>query len=161
MSLKLITKLSQLHEAIAVPSLSVVDFYASWCPPCKMITPKLTQLATEKPHIQFIKIDVDLSQEISSFYKIKAMPTFIFFKNNKQVEMFEGADWGKLLEICEKYGDNNNINNINNNNISIPPDNVLLNMSTKELLNIISGRNISTVGLVEKGDLVEELKKHR
>ena len=57
----------------------VVDFYADWCQPCKMISPVFTELATDYKTIKCIKVNVDHSPEICSRCGIKSMPTFHFY----------------------------------------------------------------------------------
>jgi thioredoxin 1 len=59
--------------------IAVVDCYATWCGPCKLIGPLVDQLNKEKK-VPVIKIDVDLSQELSVSYEIQCMPTFLLIK---------------------------------------------------------------------------------
>lgn len=81
----------------AASKLVVVDFTAQWCGPCKMIAPALAQAAKDNPDIIVLKVDVDEQDEITQEYGIAAMPTFLFFKNGKQVKEFSGANKEKLL----------------------------------------------------------------
>eukprot|EP00658_Telonema_sp_P-2_P048836 TRINITY_DN3713_c0_g1_i8.p2 TRINITY_DN3713_c0_g1~~TRINITY_DN3713_c0_g1_i8.p2 ORF type:complete len:106 (-),score=49.25 TRINITY_DN3713_c0_g1_i8:170-487(-) len=104
MPVRAITALADLTTTIASTQLTVVDFTASWCGPCKMIAPKLEALSNEKPDIQFIKVDVDAAAEIARTYKIQAMPTFMFFKSGVQVHTFQGADVNQLNETIKKHG---------------------------------------------------------
>src|SRR5207249_108417 len=61
--------------------LVVVDFYATWCPPCHFISPKVEQLATKlKDEVIFLKVDVDESELLAAEYGIEAMPTFVYIK---------------------------------------------------------------------------------
>ena len=81
-------------------TLVVVDFFATWCGPCKMIAPKLEEMATEQGQsILVLKVDVDECEEIATEYNISSMPTFIFFKNSKVVTQFSGANFDKLKQI--------------------------------------------------------------
>lgn len=68
----------------------VVDFYANWCGPCKVLSPTLEQLSQEMNDVKFIKIDVDKHEEIARLYGIMSIPTLIFFKNGKQVNKHIG-----------------------------------------------------------------------
>ena len=70
----------------------LVDFWAEWCGPCKMLSPVLEQLAKEwKGRITVIKINTDQKPEISSRYNISGIPTVIMFKNGKEVLRISGA----------------------------------------------------------------------
>ena len=79
--------------------LVVVDFYATWCGPCKIIAPKLEALATEyKDEIIVLKVDVDENEEVAAEYQIEAMPTFVFIKRNATVARLVGANEAKVRE---------------------------------------------------------------
>ncbi|XP_054005072.1 thioredoxin-2 [Hylaeus anthracinus] len=82
--------------ASAGDKLIVIDFYATWCGPCKMIAPKIEELSKEMPDVVFLKVDVDECEDVAEKYKITSMPTFILLKNGKQVESFSGANYEKL-----------------------------------------------------------------
>jgi thioredoxin 1 len=153
MSVRAIKALSEFTTTIASAQLTVVDFTATWCGPCKMIAPKFDQLATEKPFVQFVKVDVDAAPEIARTYQIQAMPTFMFFKNGAQVHTFQGADWNQLTATVDKLG--------TAPPPPIPSDEVLSAMPIKELLALMKARHIDASGLPEKQDLVNEIKKYR
>ncbi|XP_066153975.1 thioredoxin-2 [Euwallacea fornicatus] len=76
--------------------LVVIDFFATWCGPCKIIGPKLDELAKEYPDIHILKVDVDECEEIAMDYNISSMPTFVFIKNKSVVLTFSGANYEKL-----------------------------------------------------------------
>uniref|UniRef100_A0A0K8TPJ4 Thioredoxin n=1 Tax=Tabanus bromius TaxID=304241 RepID=A0A0K8TPJ4_TABBR len=81
----------------AADKVVVVDFFATWCGPCKVIAPKLEEFAaTYVDKIVVLKVDVDECEELASEYDISSMPTFIFIKNSKVVEKFSGANADKL-----------------------------------------------------------------
>ncbi len=64
----------------------IVDFYADWCGPCKMLAPILKQVKdTMGDSIKIVKIDVDKNQAIASKYQVRGVPTMILFKNGKQL----------------------------------------------------------------------------
>ncbi|KAI5701556.1 thioredoxin-2-like isoform X2 [Diaphorina citri] len=95
------TKVSDMADlkakfADAGDKLIVIDFYATWCGPCKMIAPKIEELASEFPDVVFLKVDVDESEDIAMAYDISSMPTFVFVKSTAKVEQFSGANFDKL-----------------------------------------------------------------
>ncbi|KAJ2745728.1 hypothetical protein GGI20_001952 [Coemansia sp. BCRC 34301] len=77
---------SHFAEIIANHSKVVVDFTATWCGPCKVISPKFAKLAAEFPDVAFLKVDVDDVSEVAQAQGITAMPTFKFFVDGKQSE---------------------------------------------------------------------------
>lgn len=93
---KQVQALSDFNQEIAYSGLTVVDFYATWCGPCKMIAPIVEKLAESVPAAHFIKVDVEESPDIAKEYGISAMPTFLFFKNGEKIETVVGANVGKL-----------------------------------------------------------------
>ncbi|TLD04574.1 thioredoxin-like protein, partial [Venturia nashicola] len=111
-------KLNHIASAAALDTLMsnntyvVVDFYADWCGPCKAIAPSYAALA--KQHsipgvLAFAKVNVDHAQDAAARYRVSAMPTFMFFKEGKQVAvngqaMIQGADPRSLSAAAEKLG---------------------------------------------------------
>ena len=78
--------MENFNDIIKSGKLTLVDFYATWCGPCKMIHPVLEQLKDELgDSIRIIKIDVDKNEAISSQYRIMSVPTFMLFKNGEVV----------------------------------------------------------------------------
>jgi len=70
----------------------LVDFYATWCGPCKMIAPTVEQLAAEfAGKVKVVKLDVDEASDIASQYSIMSVPTLMFFKDGKVVDKVLGA----------------------------------------------------------------------
>lgn len=83
---------------------SCLTVYADWCGPCKMIAPTFESLATKytKPkRIAFAKIDVDKLRDVASQYGVRAMPTFMIFKNGSPIETIQGANPPKLTQAVE------------------------------------------------------------
>jgi thioredoxin 1 len=70
----------------------LVDFWAEWCPPCKMLGPELDKLAKEwKDQITIIKVNTDEKQNLANQYQISGIPTLILFKNGKEIKRSSGA----------------------------------------------------------------------
>lgn len=69
----------------------VVDFFATWCPPCKMLAPIFDELSLEmEGRVKFIKVDVDSSTNIANEYNITNVPAIVIFKNGEKKEMLVG-----------------------------------------------------------------------
>ncbi|CAL5193877.1 unnamed protein product [Lathyrus oleraceus] len=89
--------------------LIVVDFTASWCGPCRFMAPTFAELAKEKPHIIFLKVDVDELKTLAEEWGIRAMPTFLFFKEGKEVDRLVGANKVELQKITTKHGESSSV----------------------------------------------------
>jgi thioredoxin 1 len=72
--------------------LAVVDFWATWCAPCRMIAPIVEQLATEYAgKAKVAKLDVDHNQKTAARFNVRSIPTILFFKDGKLVDQVVGA----------------------------------------------------------------------
>lgn len=69
----------------------LVDFFATWCGPCRMIAPLLEEIAAEHPEYKIVKIDVDEAPELASKYEIMNIPTLLVIKNGEVVKRHTGA----------------------------------------------------------------------
>ena len=78
--------------------LVLVDFYADWCGPCKMISPIIEQLASERANTKFIKVNVDIHEDIARSYGIMSIPTIIVFKNGEIVNQNIGFAPKEVIE---------------------------------------------------------------
>ena len=78
-------------EVLKAKGVVLVDFYATWCGPCKMTGPIIEQLTEEVKNVKFVKVDVDQNQELSSKYKVFSIPTFLIFKDGHVAGQFVGA----------------------------------------------------------------------
>jgi len=80
--------------------LTVVDFWATWCAPCRMIAPVLEQLAEEYAgKARVAKLDVDTNVRTASRFQVRSIPTLLFFKNGKIVDQVIGAVPKQQLEM--------------------------------------------------------------
>ncbi|KAK4545910.1 hypothetical protein LTR36_002474 [Oleoguttula mirabilis] len=97
MTSKVVSVTSQQHfkSITASSTYTIVDFYADWCGPCKVISPIFEQLAAaeSKPgRIVFCKVNVDNQREVAGIYGISAMPTFLILKGSSVKETVRGAN---------------------------------------------------------------------
>jgi thioredoxin 1 len=82
------------HQGVAV-----VDFWATWCGPCRMIAPMLEQLSVEfAGQVKVCKLDVDANQRTSMRFNVRSIPTLLFFKDGKAVDQVIGAVPKSVLE---------------------------------------------------------------
>ena len=69
----------------------LLDFFASWCGPCKMVAPILDEIAAERQDIKVCKVDIDEQPELASRYRIMSVPTLMVMKDGRIVEQSIGA----------------------------------------------------------------------
>ena len=80
----------------------LVDFFATWCGPCKMLSPVVDQLSEEIPDVKFVKVDVDEAQELAGRYNVMSIPTLAFFKNGELANTIVGVQPKGVIESMLK-----------------------------------------------------------
>lgn len=94
----------EFYELSKTDTVTVFDFWAPWCGPCKMLAPVLEEVSNELTNIEFYKINVDENQEAASEYGVMAIPTLLIFKNGELLEEKSGyLPKEALLELLSKY----------------------------------------------------------
>ena len=68
----------------------VVDFFATWCGPCKMLAPVFEELSEELTDVNFVKVDIDQSMDLAQKFRIVSVPTMKIFKNGEEVDTLMG-----------------------------------------------------------------------
>ena len=83
--------------------LVLVDFYADWCGPCKMLTPVLEEINNEDEEVRVIKVNIDDAKFLANYYKIQSIPTLILLKNGQFLHRITGFSPKKTIqELIEK-----------------------------------------------------------
>ena len=100
-----VTTASFEKEVLKWPGTVLVDFWATWCPPCRMIAPILDSLSKEKSgQLKVAKVNVDEEPQLSARYNISSIPTLIIFQNGKIVQQASGAmPKAQLIKWVEPY----------------------------------------------------------
>lgn len=95
---------SNNFAAITKRVIVVVDFWAPWCAPCKMMAPILNDIAESEPDITIAKLNVDNQQQLAAKFAIRGIPTMVIFKNGKEVKRFTGVKTKSvILNEVEKF----------------------------------------------------------
>lgn len=94
-----ITSAADFQKAISSDKLVVVDFFAEWCGPCKMIAPMLEKFAVQYADgTEFYKVDVDGLPDVARANEVSAMPTLVFFKSGKKIATVVGANLAAIKQ---------------------------------------------------------------
>lgn len=95
-----ITKENFESEVLKSDKPVLVDFFATWCGPCKMLMPTIDEIANEHTEIKVGKVDVDENMEIAKEYKVFSVPTLIAFKDGKVLKQMVGVQTKEqILEV--------------------------------------------------------------
>lgn len=99
-----ITKDNFEAEVERCESLVVIDLYADWCGPCKMLAPILSELEGEYPTVKFCKINVDEQSELAAAFKVKSIPMVALVKDNTFIDFSVGyVPKESLKELIDEY----------------------------------------------------------
>ena len=81
---------SQEFDNTIESGVVVVDFFATWCGPCNMLSPVIDELSGELENVNFVKVDIDQSMDLAQKFKIVSVPTLKVFKNGEEVDTLMG-----------------------------------------------------------------------
>ena len=97
-----ITSKAQFDEAVKSEKLTIVDFWAVWCGPCRVLKPLLHKIAGEHPEIQLLTVDTEENPDLPAKYEVTNLPTVFFLKNWEIVDSFVGfMPENEILEKIE------------------------------------------------------------
>ena len=82
--------LKDFNDFIKANPLTLVDFGAKWCPPCKKMNPLLDELATQTPNLTILRLDADRDDEVFKYFKVATLPVFVLFKEGQKVREKSG-----------------------------------------------------------------------
>ena len=85
-------------EVIESETPVLVDFWAPWCGPCRVVAPVLEEIAGERSDMRVVKLNVDDNQQVASQFGIMAIPTMILFRNGQEAKRIQGALPKKRLQ---------------------------------------------------------------
>lgn len=91
MSVLVIDKNNFESEVLKSEKKVLIDFYADWCGPCRMVSPIVDQIATEHPEYKVVKINVDEQPELAAKFDVMSIPSLIVIKNGEVVNQAVGA----------------------------------------------------------------------
>jgi len=94
---------SELQDAVSTYDVVLVDFYADWCGPCKMLEPTVESLAASTD-AAVAKVDIDRNQQLAQQYQVRGVPTLLLFSDGEAVEQVVGVrDESTLRSLIEQY----------------------------------------------------------
>ncbi|ERG99324.1 MAG: thioredoxin [Haloquadratum sp. J07HQX50] len=98
-----ITSESEFEKTISSYDIVLVDFYADWCGPCKMLEPTVESIA-ESTRAAVAKVDIDQHQQLAQQFQVRGVPTLLLFENGETVEQIVGVrDEPTLRSLIEQY----------------------------------------------------------
>lgn len=80
------------EDIVSNDELTIIDFSATWCMPCRMLSPILEQVADKMPSVSFYNLDIDENEEIAKRYRIFSVPTLVAFKEGKVIDSLVGLN---------------------------------------------------------------------
>jgi len=100
-----VTDATFTQEVEQADKLTIVDFWATWCGPCRLIAPSLEAIAAERPEVKIAKLDVDANVQTATRFNVRSIPTLLFFKDGQVVGQVVGAvPRAQIEQRIKQYG---------------------------------------------------------
>ena len=91
------------EEIVSGKDLTIIDFSATWCMPCRMLSPILEQVANKMNDVSFYNIDIDENEDIAKRYRIFSVPTLLAFKQGKVIDSLVGLNsYDEVLNFVKR-----------------------------------------------------------
>lgn len=92
----------ELQDEVDENDSVIVDFYADWCGPCKLMNPVLEEIAEENEDVVVVKVDIDEAQQLAADHNVRSVPTFMFYHEQEQANHKIGVqDKSDMLEVFD------------------------------------------------------------
>ncbi len=102
--MKILNKESFEIDVIQNKNVILIDFFATWCPPCKMLSPILEKISESRSGYEIAKVNIDENQELAIKYGVEVVPTMIVFKNGEPKEKIVGyCEEEEIVQKMSKY----------------------------------------------------------
>ena len=96
--------INNFEQIVSKDALTLVDFWAEWCGPCKSMHPIFSRLAKKYHSVKFGRVNIDNNQDIAMKFDVQSIPTFIMFRNGKPIDKMIGAVGEPGIHmICKKH----------------------------------------------------------
>ena len=90
------------EEVLKRKQTVLIDFYADWCGPCKMLSPVVDQIAEENENVKVVKINVDNAQDLAMKYQVMSIPTLVVIKEGKEINRSVGLrDKSEIINMIK------------------------------------------------------------
>ncbi len=91
------------EEIIGGDDLTIIDFSATWCMPCRLLAPILEQVADERTDVNFFNLDIDENEDIAKRYRIFSVPTLMAFKQGQMIDSLVGLNsFDEIMEFVKR-----------------------------------------------------------
>ena len=100
--MEIITKQQFDEKVLKNEKIVILDFFANWCGPCKMLMPVLEQVEQEREDVEILKVNIDQDEELAKQFGVLSIPTLVYFSNGEEKDKTVGyRQKNQILEIID------------------------------------------------------------